>query len=289
MIQDIAPHQLKNAFIYQKEPKDSDLLFFFDGQEILMKEAECICFPIYQDLSAHSFQNFCFQFLFQLDDTSCFWVYPKEKRNWREETETLLDGYVYQPIRTLRALPPMELAYAGVTAYHLYQWYRDTVYCSRCATPLVSDKTERMLYCPACHQQVYPRINPSVIVGVLNQDKILVTRYASQNAYRKYALVAGFTEIGETVEETVAREVMEETGLQVKNIRYYKSQPWGFTGGLLLGFWAELDGSDEIHLDTEELSEGKWVTREEIEIDPATISLTREMMAVFQEGKERER
>ena len=82
-----------------------------------------------------------------------------------------------------------------------------------------------MLYCEKCGSRVYPRINPAVIIAVTKGSKLLMTKYAGRT-YTRYALVAGFTEIGETLEQTVAREVMEETGIRVKNLRYYKSQPW---------------------------------------------------------------
>ena len=82
---------------------------------------------------------------------------------------------------------------------------------------------------------VYPRISPAVIVGILNGDKLLMSKYAGRS-YRSYALIAGFIEIGESAEQTVQREVMEEVGLKVKNIRYYKSQPWGFTCLLYTSF-----------------------------------------------------
>ena len=136
--------------------------------------------------------------------------------------------------------------------------------------------------CDACRLTEYPKICPAVIVGVTEGDRLLLTRYAGGD-YRKYALIAGFTEIGESVEETVRREVMEEVGLRVRNIRYYKSQPWSYTSTLLMGFFCEVDGADEIHLDRMELSEAKWCTREEIPEDDG-VSLTREMMRVFKEG-----
>ena len=102
--------------------------------------------------------------------------------------------------------------------------------------------------CACCGNMVYPKIAPAVIVGVIYDNKILMTKY-SDREYKKYALIAGFTEIGETAEETVRREVMEEVGLHVKNIRYYKSQPWALSGSLLAGFFCELDGDDTISRD----------------------------------------
>ena len=139
------------------------------------------------------------------------------------------------------------------------------------------------MHCTACGQVEYPKICPAVIVGVVHQDKLLLTKYAGR-AFKRYALIAGFAEIGETIEETVKREVMEEVGLNVKNLHYYKSQPWSFSDTLLMGFYAELDGEETIRLDENELSVAQWCTREEIPEDDG-ISLTREMMRVFKEGR----
>lgn len=126
----------------------------------------------------------------------------------------------------------------------------------------------------------YPKISPAVIVGVTDGNRILMSKYADRD-YKKYALLAGFTEIGETIEETVKREVMEEVGLKVKNIRFYKSQPWSFTDTLLMGFFADLDGDSEITLDQEELALAEWFEREEIPVTERNISLTNEMILAF--------
>ena len=123
-----------------------------------------------------------------------------------------------------------------------------------------------------------------MIVGILNGDKLLMSKYAGRS-YRSYALIAGFIEIGESAEQTVQREVMEEVGLKVKNIRYYKSQPWGFTDSLLFGYFCELDGDDTISLDTNELSQAGWYTRDEITLEDDYLSLTREMILQFKEGR----
>jgi NAD+ diphosphatase len=92
-------------------------------------------------------------------------------------------------------------------------------------------------------------------------------------------------EIGETLEECVQREVYEEVGLKVKNIRYYKSQPWGFVDDLLVGFYCEVDGDPTIDLDTSELKSGIWTKREDIVLQPDELSLTNEMMKMFKESK----
>ena len=133
---------------------------------------------------------------------------------------------------------PRAEAFAALTACHLAAWYRANRYCGCCGRARVPSTTERALVCPNCGDIVYPRINPAVIVAVTNGERILLTRYAPAHGPTEfYALVAGFCEIGETAEDTVRREVLEEVGLRVRNIRYYASQPWGIDGNLSLGIF----------------------------------------------------
>ena len=122
-----------------------------------------------------------------------------------------------------------------------------------------------MMECPSCGNQEYPVLCPAVIVGITNGDKIILSKYEGRR-FKRYALIAGFAEIGETIEETVHREVMEEVGLKVKNLRYYKSQPWS--------------------VDHEELSMAQWVERDKVPDQGNNISLTKEMMMLFRDGKE---
>lgn len=175
--------------------------------------------------------------------------------------------------------------FAVFSAYHLWKWYDDNQFCGHCGQPLELDSVERALYCPVCKSKIYPRINPAVIIGILNQkkDKILIIKY--RTGYAHSALVAGFTEFGETLEQTVEREVMEEVGLKVKNIRYYKSQPWALAQDLLAGFFCEVDGDETIKMDEGELKYAEWVSREEVELQPNDYSLTNEMMKLFKSGE----
>lgn len=144
---------------------------------------------------------------------------------------------------------------------------------------------ERARQCGACGAVVYPSISPAVIVAVVDGERILLTKYANRPGSRM-ALVAGFMEVGETVEDTVRREVMEEVGLKLKNIRYYKSQPWAFSSSVLMGFFADLDGSSDIVLDKNELQEAAWVDRDDAPANDANISLTAEMIDAFRLGRE---
>ena len=176
------------------------------------------------------------------------------------------------------------LAFAGITAYQLYLWYESRKFCGCCGSPLRHDEKERMMYCDHCHAMEFPKISPAVIIGLTHKNRLLLSKYAGRT-YKKYALLAGYTEIGETVEETVSREVMEEVGLPVKNIRYYKSQPWPFSSTVLMGFFCDLDGDDEtITLDANELALAQWFERDEIPVTPSRDSLTNEMIMAFKNG-----
>ncbi len=185
--------------------------------------------------------------------------------------------------QTLRALPTAELRFGAFTALHLGRWLLAHRYCGKCAAPLVL--RDGYLVCPQCGQEVYPTISPAVILGLTYQGKLLVTRYANR-PYRGPALVAGYCEVGETVEQTCRREAFEETGLQVTTLTYYASQPWGLSGALLLGFFAEV-ASPEVSLLDGELSEAQWLEPEELPDPPdaaGALSLTATMIQAFRQG-----
>lgn len=204
---------------------------------------------------------------------------------WMGEAGECPDNkYAYEPASTLRQKESKNICFALMTAWHIYNWYRVNRYCGNCGTPTIHDDKERMMRCPHCNNLIFPRIAPAVLVGITHNEKIVLIQYANRN-YKHYGIVAGFIEVGETAEEAVAREVMEEVGLKVKNIRYYKSQPWGVAGNLSLGYFCELDGDDDtITLDENELSMAQWYHRDDIPAEDDGISLTREMVRIFKEG-----
>ena len=115
------------------------------------------------------------------------------------------------------------------------------------------------------------------------QDKILLTRYAG-GSYRHWALVAGFVEVGETFKGAARREIMEEVGLKVSDLVYYKSQPWSFSDSAMIGFFAKLEGDPSITLQESELGEAAWFSREDVPDLPSTISVGQEMITLFKNG-----
>lgn len=270
MIQELNGHKFDNAYKRVKADKNSILMCFVDGKILARydEEEKRLIYPMcgQEDLI----------YLFSVDETKYFLKIGMENK----------DGFGLYSMRDLMNLKLKENLdiFVAYSAYHLYVWYSTSVYCGRCGKPMVHDETERAMVCTHCDNHVYPRINPAVIIGVKNGDKLLLTKYKSGFAHN--ALVAGFTELGETFEETVQREVKEETGLKVKNIRYYKSQPWGIAQDILAGYYCEVDGDDRIHMDDHELKYAEWVKREDIILQPKRYSLTNEMMERFKQGKE---
>lgn len=270
MIQDIFPKVFHNEFT-PRPMQDADVVFVFRGKELLVRKEEngTLIFPCGAELTKKEGQ-----YLFSIDDRA-FFLSGEE-----------VPGYTFEALRLLRCCKPRDLCFAGMTAWHLYDWYAGHRFCGKCGKPLDHHDTLRALQCGHCGNLVFPVIAPAIIAAVTKGDEILLTQYAGR-AFKGRALVAGFCEIGEQAEDTVHREVMEEAGLKVKNLRYFGSQPWGYGSNLLLGYFAELDGSDEIHFDAEELQTAVWVRREELGPPREDqMSLTETMIEVFRQGKE---
>lgn len=269
MIQDILPHVYHNEFS-KKSPAPGDLLLAFSDQGLLCRvENGVLVLPPMTLLGPVR----C-QYLFSIDDTAYYLT---------EDTASAApDGWEYRDTRPLRDCCPDEHLFAMAVAESLWRWYRDNRFCGRCGSSMTHGTAERSQVCPTCGHTVYPKICPAVIAAVYDGDRLILTRYRGR-AFQKYALIAGFNEIGESIEDTVRREVLEEVGVHVKNLQFYKSQPWVFTDTLLMGFFAQLDGSDTISLQEDELSEAGWFHRDQLPRDHSAISLTGEMIEYFRQ------
>ena len=282
MIQDIYPHKLKNTFIPGLEADASSLVIHFNKDGMILIKSQGKPFP---RLSEFKTSPDTLTYLFSMDEDNFFLA--------EDETVVLPEGTEYKRVREFRKMDvPKKSVFEAFTAKQLNSWYVNNRYCGRCGELTVRSRIERAIVCEKCGNTIYPRVVPAVIVGLIkrgasrDEDEILLTKYNGRSDVPYYALIAGFTEIGETFEQTVAREASEETGLKVKNIRYYKSQPWGVVDDILAGFYCELDGSDQITRDEGELSVAEWVRRENVVLQPDDFSLTNEMMTLFKEGRE---
>ena len=193
-------------------------------------------------------------------------------------------GLAWENMRVFRSMLPELDALLLNTARHLSVWYGSHRFCSNCGHPTRPHDSERALTCDTCGYVQYPSVHPAIIVALTDRDRLLLARNAS-GVFRKFSLLAGFVEVGESAEQAVAREVLEEVGLHIQHIRYLKSQPWGISQSLMLGFSAELDGPAEICLQETELAEARWFTRDNVPMHDSTVSIASHIMDLFQQGK----
>lgn len=274
MLQEIEPRHLDNQYHPVPMGPGARICVFRDKDVLVSRREESVILPDWELLKDDIVRSV---YLFSVDEEPYFLAELREDA-------VLPEGYMFDNVRSHRRLQPKYTVYAEMTAWHLYIWYRDNCFCGRCGHRTVHDGKLRMLSCPDCGNMIFPKICPAIIVGVINGDHILLTKYSGR-AYKNYALIAGFTEIGETAEDTVRREVFEEAGVHVKNIRYWGTQPWGIDSDLLLGYFADLDGSAEITMDREELSVAGWFHRDEMDIPADDVSLTNDMIRAFIENR----
>lgn len=280
MIQDIAPH--KYDITYRNVvAEDDDIMLIFGNDSLLCNiNKNGIKYPTVADIEK-VFPRIKekAKLLFRIDDNDYFELRSPHIDPFGE--------WEYMPKDRIREVRPLWKAFAAVTGLQIHNWYTNMKFCGRCGTKMEAPGNERAMKCPECGKVYYPQICPSVIVGVIDGDRLMMTKYSAKHSkFRRYALIAGYAEVGETLEDTVRREVMEEVGLKVKNIRYYQSQPWSFTDTLLVGFFCDVDGSRDIVMDENELSVAEWLRRDEIPEESAdpSFSLTGTMMKAFKEG-----
>lgn len=185
------------------------------------------------------------------------------------------DRYGMIGLRASYDVLPLPHYQAAGKAHEILHWDRNSRFCSACGTPM-EQQTEIMKRCPKCGREVYPAISTAILALVRKEDSLLLV-HARNFKGTFNSLVAGFLETGETLEECVAREVKEETGLDIKNISYFGSQPWPYPSGLMVGFIADYAGGS-IKLQDEELSSGTFYTRDNLPELPRKLSLARKMI-----------
>ena len=189
-------------------------------------------------------------------------------------------------VRTgLRALfdtaSPADYA-AAAEAVPVAEWRRIARFCGVCAEPLVRDSAERCMVCPRCAHRVYPRINPAVITCITRGEEVLLARRATSPS-DFFSVVAGFVEAGEDLEHAVHREVREEVGVEIRDVRYFGSQTWPFPNNLMVGFRSEYD-SGEVRPDGTEIAEAGWFRRDSLPRLPGRVSIARRMVDAWANG-----
>ncbi len=192
-----------------------------------------------------------------------------------DETEAP-GGMTFQALRPLAALLPRSLFGVAGRAVQIVEWDETHRFCGRCGTPTEPAPNERAKRCPACRLAAFPRVSPAVIVRVARRDEILLARNR-RFPEPIYSVVAGFVDPGESLEEAVAREVREESGVEVRRIRYFGSQPWPFPHSLMVGFTAEHAGG-EIRVDGDEIVDAAWFRADALPRIPPSFSIARRLI-----------
>ena len=190
-------------------------------------------------------------------------------------------GATFQDLRSLYGTLDEDIYILAGRALQIVAWDQTHQYCGRCGHKTTDLKDERARKCPVCGFMSFPRLSPAVIIAVLKGNQILLTRYASFRGHM-HTIIAGFVEPGETLEDCLRREVMEEAGIKVKNIKYFSSQPWPFPNSLMIGFTAEYE-SGEITVDGKEIAEAGWYDADHIPEVPGKLSIAREIIDWFVE------
>lgn len=188
------------------------------------------------------------------------------------DAPNLQTGNLYQ---ILGRVPDSLFALAG-NAQQLLTWDRENNYCGRCGDTMAGHQSERAKTCSPCEHTVYPRIAPCVIVLVSRGEEMLLARNANF-PIEMYSTLAGFIEVGESVEDCLRREVKEEVGVDVGEVRYFRSQPWPFPNQLMLGFFAEYSGG-EIVCEDEEIAEAYWFRPGELPTIPPPHSIAGQLI-----------
>lgn len=190
-------------------------------------------------------------------------------------------GYAFSHLRALGKDFPYDLFMLAGRASQILHWDSQSRFCGRCGAPTRMKDDERAKVCDSCGNLIFPRISPAIIIAIIKDDQILL---AHNKNFRPqlHSVVAGFMEPGETFEDTARREVFEEVGITVKNIRYFASQPWPFPDSLMIGLFGEYE-SGEIQVDGIEIESADWYRRDGLPEIPDTTSIAGRMIRWYLE------
>ena len=253
--------------------KESALWFFLNKGRLLTKiEANQFSIPETAVLETLQISPSCGLYLGSLDGQPCY-AGTLETGSFPDATFKLNN------LRTLFGLIPDELIWIAGRGNQLLYWHLTHRYCGKCGHETEDKADERAKICPRCQLVNYPRLSPAVIVAIIKNNRILLAR----NRRFKlpfYSVLAGFVEPGESLEECIKREIREEVGITVKNIRYFGSQPWPFPDSLMIAFVSDY-AAGEIAIDRSELIDAAWFSKNNLPQIPPKISIARQLIDWF--------
>lgn len=247
------------------EPSASAFCLPVRANQVLLVDGSAPMIPRLADLND---LNVAQHHLGTLDDVDCLVAVLDDTHE--------LPGLAAHSLRPLHAHVPDAVFQLAGRAVQIAEWHRTHLYCGRCATPTEDVRGERAKRCSACDLHAYPRVAPAVIVRVTRGRQILLA-HGQRFPEPIYSVLAGFVDPGESLEECVAREIYEEVGVSLCDIRYWGSQPWPFPHSLMVGFTAEYAGGD-IRIDEAELIDARWFDPETLPLLPGSISIARRLI-----------
>jgi len=247
--------------------------FAFQGSKLLVcPESSSISIPFLVGFSELRLKTLSQHYLGRLDDRHCYAV---------EVADGIVQpsGMAFEGLRTAFGRLDEDLFWIAARAVQIVDWDRTHQFCGRCGTRLRLSLTERAKECPQCGQLHFPRLSPAIIVLVERGRELLLAR-SRYFPPGMYSVLAGFVEPGESLDEAIVREVQEEVGITVKDIKYFSSQPWPFPHSLMIGFTATHAGG-EISIDDTEIEDAGWFTVDNLPPLPGEISIARKLIDWF--------
>ena len=243
--------------------------FIFNSDKLLINHKKDNKIPFIKDITILDTSMFCTHYIGTLDGHPCMCAEVPPKI-------VALDGMTFEDLHELYEILDEDLFLLAGRAIQIINWDKNHRYCGKCGTLTGNMENEMAKICPECGHICYTRISPAVITAIIKNGKILMAKH-SYGLKNRYALIAGFIEAGETLEEGVKREIMEEVGLKVNNIKYFGSQPWPFPNSLMVGFTADYE-SGEINVDGKEIIDAKWFDVDDVTPMPSKISISSELI-----------
>lgn len=247
--------------------------FVFNSEEVLINTTNnTFNVPVKTTIEDLKLRVLAKYYLGKLDGCDCYCLETDDKT-------TVPEGMLFKKFRSLLGRIDEEIFMLAGRAYQILNWDKKNQYCGSCGSENEMKHDERAKICPKCSNIIYPKISPAVIVAIIKDNEILLAhaKYFKENLY---SLIAGFVEPGETFEDCVQREVFEEVGIKVKNLKYFGSQPWPFPDSLMVGFTAEYE-SGKISVDGNEITSAGWYTKESLPDVPNNSSIAGKIINWF--------
>lgn len=246
--------------------------FIFYKQEIIVKnDRNGIEIPN-TTLLKNQLKNHQYIDLRIIDDIHCY-------ANITDTKFEVPENYIYISIRSLFNSTDEKLFWLTGKVYHLANWKLSSRYCGKCGSKTRESDGERSQICTNCYNIIYPRLSPAIIISVTKGNKILL---GSNSKFPGdfYSVLAGFADIGESLEQCAQREVFEETGIKIKNIEYFGSQPWPFPDSIMIGYTADYE-SGNIQIDNDELTDAQWFSADDLPNIPSPLSIAGRLIQNF--------